>query len=211
MSLEALIWAIRIKDSKASGAALRTLAILADYAGADGQAFPSNARLEEDRGVSRATLYRHLEELHKAGLILPGDQGLVGHLPGNRRPRVWYMNVHARGLIRETPGPARGLIDPPSGVSSGETTEHRKNQEPSKSVTYPPHQRAREATQGRSSERVDFPDRECIHDHQAVMYTDSKSGRTAPRCPYCRKAGRIILAPLPAPTQETTDERPHAA
>lgn len=196
MSLQALVWALRVpKGGEVDDSALRTLAILADYASETYIAFPSNQQLMDDRGISRATLYRHLAALHKAGYIVPGDHGVVAHLPANRRPKVWVVNAWNRGLIGETPGPSRGLIDPPSGVSPDAT--HREEQEPSsnrKSLQSPA--RAREA---RSSDLTEFPGVDCIHGEEAVLWTNPRTGRIAPRCATCRKAhGRIILDKEPA-------------
>lgn len=190
MSLQALVWALRVpRHGDVDDSALRTLSILADYASEQYIAYPSMAHLEHDRAVSRRTIFRHLAVLHEAGLILPGPSDVVAHLPANRRPKVWIVNAWdhgSRGDIGVTPEAPRGDIDPPSGVTTGVT--HKEEQEP-----YVDRKTEVSPARERSSLLVEFPDSECVHGEKAVLWTNPKNGRRAPRCPLCRSIGRIIL------------------
>lgn len=195
MSLDALIWAIRVRATGGvSESALRTLAVLADYAGEGHQCFPSWRRIQEDRGISRATVNRHLAELHTAGLIGPGDSRLVSHLPSNRRPRVWALNVNNRGFTYETTDDPRGLSFDLPGVSSGERTViGRTAIEPSNS----PSVRTSRARATAAAQVVGYPGRECAHGFSADVHVNPRTGATEPLCPMCRRKGRVIL-----PTEE---------
>lgn len=187
MSLEALVWALRVPvDGDVNDAALRTLAILADYANDDLIAYPSNSRLTEDRGVDRSTIYRHLAALLKAGLILPGPSDVVAHIPGNRRPKVWFVNAWHRGRTDATPETSRGRTPQGVGVASGATGK----EEPRTSIETSTHTSPAHA---RASELVEFPDRECVHGHPGTLWRDPKSGLIRPRCPQCRHLGDQII------------------
>lgn len=193
MSLECVVWALRVTDELVGDSALRTLAVLADYANDQQVAFPSVKRLEADRGASRATIYRHLKALREAGYIVPGDDGWVAHIEGGKRPQVWFVNAWMRGLNSETPQDLWGLTPQGSGVSSGATAK----EEPRTSVetkTQPSPTRTRVSE--RSTALASHPGRDCIHGEEALTYVNPKTGRVQPRCPFCRKHGFIRLAAL---------------
>lgn len=188
MSLEALVWALRVPKSKlVDDSALRTLAILADYANEHGMCWPSKERLQHDRGVSRATITRHIADLFREGLILPGDSQLVAHMPSNRRPKVWQLNLPNRGLTDEPPAALWGLKSDHLGGSSGEPQNPIEPSRKSKTVTSPSRETARSETP------ADRPEIECIHEHPAIWYFDKRVGRHRPRCPYCRRNDAITL------------------
>lgn len=92
MSLEAMLWAL---DADVPDPMSRVILInLANYAGEHGRgAWPSQATLERRASCSERSVRRKLLELEAAGLIRRGDQRMVAHLPGNRRPVVWDLNV----------------------------------------------------------------------------------------------------------------------
>lgn len=194
MSIKALEWALRVtKSGSVDDSALRTLAILADYANAEFMAFPSWATLEAERGVSRRTVARHMKVLFEAGLILPGDERLVDRIPYGKRPKVWFINVIHRGVTDDTPQAGRGVTNPPVEVSPGGT----QSIEPSmakRSTNSPSPARAIDAPQA-------FPGRLCIHGEEALLYNDTRTGAyQVPRCVYCRKHhGRIVM---PSPELE---------
>ena len=100
----------------------RVLVTLADYADPTGRhAFPSVKTTLVDRtGYARSTVNRALAQLLEAGLIRHGDQQLVEHLPSNRRPTVYDLDLVA---IRDTRGPIigphQGSDRGPTGVRSG--------------------------------------------------------------------------------------------
>ncbi len=76
---------------------------LANHAGADGRgAYPSQGRLAWYARCSERTVRRHLVRAQEAGLIRPGDQRFVLHLPADKRPVVWDLPIH---LKRDAPEP----------------------------------------------------------------------------------------------------------
>ena len=101
MSLKAMIWVM--EDAPVSShAELAVLYALADRANDDGTAaWPSQAWISERARCSIRTVRRHLASLEASGVISRGDQRLVGHLPGNRRPFVWDLDM---SLTREDQG-----------------------------------------------------------------------------------------------------------
>lgn len=188
MSLEALVWALRVPKSKnVDDSALRTLAIMADYANEHGMCWPSRERLRNDRGVSMPTISRHIADLFKEGLIMPGDPHLVSHLQGNRRPRVWQLNLPNRGVIGETPRSLWGLTFDQSGVSPGDTQNPIEPSSKRRTLKSPTRMNAR------TDAPVDEPDVECVHQHPVTWYWDKRQARYLPRCPYCRRAGLVVI------------------
>lgn len=93
MSLAAVIWA----KNDAPVEKLHLLAVLyalADHASEDGTgAWPSQTRLAYGARCDVRTVRRHLSTLEDQGLILRGDQQLVSHLPADRRPVVYDLNL----------------------------------------------------------------------------------------------------------------------
>lgn len=196
MAIGALTWAVHINPKGVSDAALRTLAIMADSASSEGYlCWMSNTTLMGLRGVSRATLNRHINELHTAGLIAPGDPRVVSHLATNRRPRVWAVMAPVRGLIGETPGDVRGLTLDLPGVSPSEPTYiGRSVIDPSNSPSVP-RSRGRASVGTQIRVITGYPGRECIHGFSADVHVNSRTGFTEPLCPICRKAGIVTPAP----------------
>lgn len=87
-----MVWAL---SAPVSDPMSRVILInLANYAGEAGRgAWPSQATLLERAQCSRASLNRKLGHLEAEGLIRRGDQELLSHLPLNRRPVVWDLNL----------------------------------------------------------------------------------------------------------------------
>lgn len=203
MAIDALSWAVHLPDSAASPQALRTLAVMADAASSQGfLVWMSGARLEQLRDISAATRNRHISELHQAGLIVPGDPSVVGHLPANRRPKVWAINAPARGLRGETPDPARGLSFDIPGVSPGDSTViGRSVIDPSKLPT-PRQSRARASAPTSLYVWSAHPGQDCAHGAEMLIYTDSRTGITAAKCAMCRRAGKWVTT---TPAKENRD------
>lgn len=96
----------------------RVLVTLADYTDPLGRhAFPAVSTLVDRTGYARSTVHRALGQLLDAGLIRRGDQLLVEHLPANRRPAVYDLDLP---VIRGTRHPVQGSDDEtPAGVRQG--------------------------------------------------------------------------------------------
>lgn len=91
MSLTAMVWALKTAQVSDPHAKLVLIA-LADHAGDDGtNAWPSQKTMAEYAGASDRTVRRKLEELEEDGWIRRGDQTIVAHLRGDRRPVVWDL------------------------------------------------------------------------------------------------------------------------
>lgn len=89
-----MVWALKKAPVSEPVEAL-ILVGLADHAGDDGaDAYPSQALLARYGRCSPSTVKRRLSSLEDAGLIQRGDQQKVAHLPPNRRPIVWHLNLH---------------------------------------------------------------------------------------------------------------------
>ncbi len=203
-SLATLAWVLRIQDHEVGDSALRTLAIMADFAESHGMCWAHIDTLAEQRGVSKATVYRHLKALHKHRYILPGDERLVEKFPADRRPRVWFMNSYLReteasqvsiddGVAilrpRDGDGVASGETD---GVASGATTEHRKNAHKNKTTQVVTKSRAGAWRAGLAVfDGRGYPGRECVHDFSAETHVNSRTGAVEPLCPMCRRIGTI--------------------
>lgn len=91
MSIEATAWALGITGLQDSTERVILLG-LANHAAADGTAsWPSVATLAEYAVCSPRTVHRRLRDLEGRGLIRRGDQGMVDHLPADRRPVVYDL------------------------------------------------------------------------------------------------------------------------
>lgn len=110
MSVEAMSWAMRADLTGSLSAEHRlVLTALADYADPAGaNAWPSVPTLAHRLGTSDRSIQRALARLRKVGLIAPGNQALVQHLPKTRRPTVWVLRVGSRAaapVIEDEPLP----------------------------------------------------------------------------------------------------------
>jgi hypothetical protein len=97
MSLEAMIWALKVADVRDPVAKL-VLIGLADHANDDGTAtWPAQSTLATYAGVTVRTVYTKLAVLVDCGVIRPGDQRLVEHIRADRRPHVWDLAMDPTG------------------------------------------------------------------------------------------------------------------
>lgn len=100
MSLEAMVWAL--KNAPVTDAQEHLVLIgLADHAGGNGAgAWPSKATLAEYARCSIRTVGNKLKRMESAGIIRRGDQRMVAHIRGDRRPIVYDLNLHG---VNEVP------------------------------------------------------------------------------------------------------------
>lgn len=196
MSLESMIWALHLKPENLNGVhdgAHLTLVLLANYMSPEGRgAWPAVSTMAERRGVSNRTISRHLDQLEEAGLITRGDQSAVRNLPANRRPVVWDLGrfrgdtgVIPRHDTDVIPDPSRGDTRDAFDMTPGVIQTVIRTSSNSKYLT----QEAPELSTG------EHPNRDCIHGAPAEHYHDKRAGKSLPRCPLCRKAGVLTLAP----------------
>lgn len=128
MSITAMSWAM---DARRSGpmtpAARLVLMVLADRADDQGRAaWPSKETIAATTGLTERAVQRILSQLRSEGILVLGDQRLVDHLPGNRRPTVYNLAMHRRGDTGDSPEhapetPRRGDTDDSPSTPAGET------------------------------------------------------------------------------------------
>jgi hypothetical protein len=88
-----MLWALEEAPVNDQGQLLVLIA-LADRAADDGTAaWPSISWIAERARCSTRTVIRHLHALRDAELVGLGDQRLVEHLPANRRPQVYDIDL----------------------------------------------------------------------------------------------------------------------
>ncbi|HWL59303.1 MAG TPA: helix-turn-helix domain-containing protein [Microbacteriaceae bacterium] len=94
MSVEAIKWVEGLEHDRCKGLAYRVLVKLAWVASVDGtRAWRSKAGMADELGVSQQSIRRALRELESLRLVKRGDQQHVRHLPGNRRPVVYNLQM----------------------------------------------------------------------------------------------------------------------
>ncbi|WP_188043685.1 helix-turn-helix domain-containing protein [Changpingibacter yushuensis] len=95
MSLIPMVWALKNAPVPPDEPIAQLILIgLADHARDDGTgARPSIATLAAYARCSTRTVQRKLAVLEEAHLICRGDQREVSHLPANRRPTVWDLQI----------------------------------------------------------------------------------------------------------------------
>lgn len=130
MSVKALHWALTEAPVDDPTEAL-VLVALADNAHDDGRnAWPSQATLARKARVTDRTVRRILSKLESEQLISRGDQRLVEHLPADRRPVVWNLDVTRvrSDLDGRTPTSARTPVTerPDTDVRSRPDTDVRQ-------------------------------------------------------------------------------------
>lgn len=117
MSIQAMSWVM--DDAPVENTTeMVVLYVLANHARKDGTcSWPSHATIADNTRCSRRTVIRHIKALEQRGLIYRGDQRHVGHLPADKRPVVWNLNMTMR---REMPDDAgcQNVTPQPSGVTS---------------------------------------------------------------------------------------------
>ena len=96
---------------------------LADHADGLGRgAWPSKATLAEYARCSARTVHNKLRRLEDAGIIMRGDQRIVGHVRADRRPVVYDLDIHGRNLVHPVASAHGGNEVPPvtsHGVNEG--------------------------------------------------------------------------------------------
>lgn len=103
MSWQATIWVAELPHSRVAHVPFRVLMLLADHAHSDGtSAWYHIDTLAGKLEVSQRTIYRALKELKDQGLIREGDQRLVSHIPENKRPKVYDLNLSDTAKTRLT-------------------------------------------------------------------------------------------------------------
>lgn len=97
MSVQAITWAI--EDAPDVPAHCVSLLIgLANHADQDGRnSFPGQGTLAAYTRKSDRAVRNDLAELEARRLIARGDQRLVAHIPGDRRPVVWDLSMQDAG------------------------------------------------------------------------------------------------------------------
>lgn len=142
MSVQAMAWAIEQQEITAAEGRL-VLICLANYANASGEdAFPSNARLCRDTGLSESTVRRWLQRLQALSLICLGNQAIaVAKVArADRRPVVYQLVLTpqvSRG-VTVTPREVNGVSNPiPRGVKLASTGCQALTPDPSLSVINP--------------------------------------------------------------------------
>ncbi|MFJ4168350.1 helix-turn-helix domain-containing protein [Paenarthrobacter sp. NPDC089714] len=100
MSLQAMVWALKTAPVPDPIAHL-VLIGLADHAKDDGSAaWPSVSVLAEYARCSPRSVQNKLRLLEEHGLIWKGDQRGVAHMPANRRPVAYDLNIFGVNLVR---------------------------------------------------------------------------------------------------------------
>lgn len=94
MSLQATTWALYDAPRDLDANEFRTLMVMADMADQNGRnIYPSAATLAELCGVTTRTIRTKLASLEAKGLIIRDDQTILAHIPANRRPIAWKLNM----------------------------------------------------------------------------------------------------------------------
>lgn len=123
MSVQAMSWALK-QQLEINPQARHVLLCLANYAQPDGtSAFPSNATLCTDTGLSESSVRRNLQRLERAGLIERDDQRIVSLKIKrlDKRTVAYKINMGPRGVTL-TPRASYGVSGSGlRGVSQTET------------------------------------------------------------------------------------------
>lgn len=91
MSWQASAWAIRQQIVRAP-TVRHVLLCMSNYADQDGKAaFPSNASLQADTGLSERAIRKAMRELQEAGLIKLADRAIAAAITGKRAQYVPYV------------------------------------------------------------------------------------------------------------------------
>ena len=116
MSLKAITWVMENAPVE-SPTEMVILYALADRAHDDGSsAWPSYQWIADRAVCSRRTVIRHIKAMEERGLIRRGDQRFVQHLPSDKRPTVWNLNLSLRRPTKPDAG-CQSVTPDVSGVS----------------------------------------------------------------------------------------------
>lgn len=103
MSVKAINWVLYDTPRNLDAIEFRLLAIMGDAVDSNGRgAWKSVSTYAEEVGCSVRTIQSKLRNLEKRGLIMRGDQRIVNHIPANRRPTVYDLNLNADGTDTDT-------------------------------------------------------------------------------------------------------------
>lgn len=95
MSLKATQWVFYDAPKDLDAYAFRLLCIMSDAVDSEGRgAWKAVAKYAHEVGCSVRTIQSRLRELEERGLIRKGDQRIVAHIPANRRPTVYDLNIN---------------------------------------------------------------------------------------------------------------------
>ncbi|PAU67199.1 helix-turn-helix domain-containing protein [Bifidobacterium criceti] len=133
MSLQATTWALYDATRDLDANEFRLLMVMADMADQNGRnIYPSAATLADLCGVTTRTIRTKLASLETKGLIIRDDQSILAHIPANRRPIAWRLNMDgnapttAPATVAEATQPSGENIAPqttdPTGAASGVKT-----------------------------------------------------------------------------------------
>lgn len=119
MSSAAIAWAADARNyGPMPAGAMLVLIQLADHADPSGRhAFPSIERIAVRSGMTARNVQRHIATLRELGLIVLGDQRLVQHIRGDKRPIVYDLDLSykpPRGDASDTPPRGDASDTPPS-------------------------------------------------------------------------------------------------
>lgn len=116
MTILTMVWALKRAPVPANDPVAHLVLIAyADHANDDGTAaWPSVATVASYARCTPRTVHTKLRLLLEHGLMRPGDQQLVDHLPANRRPVVYDL------VMDSTPEPAGAGTDLGPGETAGQ-------------------------------------------------------------------------------------------
>lgn len=116
MTILTMVWALKRAPVPANDPVAHLVLIAyADHANDDGTAaWPSVATVASYARCTPRTVHTKLRVLLEHGLMRPGDQQLVDHLPANRRPVVYDL------VMDSTPEPVGAATDLDPGEAAGQ-------------------------------------------------------------------------------------------
>lgn len=191
MSTQAVAWALDARQTGPITPDVRlVLVALADYANPEGRgAWPSTSTLAERLGISTRAIKRSLSQLRDRGFIAPGDQELVSHIRGDRRPTVYDVALHGIQVVIVATGESLDLAgEPYREEAHGETAPSPRAVAPRRDSTVTPRP-------------VDNPPRGDTHDLHGVTPVSPNprtkhSNPTHPSSEGDPKARAIATGPL---------------
>lgn len=93
MALDPIVWALKDAPVKDAGERL-ILTILAEHSDEDGtSAYPSQKTIAGYAMLTDRSVRDKLKALEARGILVRGDQRLVAHFPGDKRPVVWDLAI----------------------------------------------------------------------------------------------------------------------
>lgn len=125
VSIRAVTWALD-EAPDVPPSLLSVLVSLARHSDESGRgAWLSRHRLSWNSRKAEQQVKRDLKQLRDLGLIRPGDQQLVAHLPADKRPTVYDLAIEKQ----------RAPYEPPSGGLTGTPVHRGASQDPSRGAS----------------------------------------------------------------------------